>query len=71
MLAIHQAESTPENPAMLATDTSKTPAAIGITTLSVISPVTALLLRIDRNVARVGNVSGSKTENTTMMRAHT
>jgi hypothetical protein len=54
-----------------ATERSKTRAASGMTTLSAISPVTALLLRICSNVVRVGNVSGTQIAKTAMIISHT
>ena len=62
---------TPLSVIVKATDRSNTRAASGITTLSAMSPVTALLLRICSNVVRVANVPGTQTVNARMMSSHT
>src|SRR5689334_8237681 len=71
VLAMNQAHSTPANPAMLPTETSNTPDDSGITTLIATRPVTASLLRTERSVSSVGNVSGFKIVKKMMIAIHT
>ena len=70
-LAIRCATTTPVSVMTPANDRSKTRAASGIVIDSAASAVIALALRICFAVARFGNVSGTQSENSTMIPSQT